>query len=333
VTLDVDVPRLRLELPESSTRNVQSLDEVSTIQTSRPLGPPAQKRDADAFEWAMAVSLGDVRAGSSGVDVRVRTLEDAPLSLVLSDELRTRGEIVLAGGEVELNKRRFEIDRGIIRLREEDAGNPYVNVTAHVDVGDGSVIYVDYVGLLSPITDEKIRFRSDPPRSQAEIVSLLLFGDTTASPGAGSVVGSVGGTVATALANELLAQSIFRTSRSTSAPPRRAATCRPPCRSATASGSISRSAPSSSRERVRWAPRVARRVRRAATSVSTTASPSAGRCAPGAGSATPKQKTCAPASASTPCGSTPTETSSTLGLRTPSDSAQLAQAAFCQTTT
>lgn len=210
VALDVDVPKLRLELPASSTRNVQSLDEVSTIQVSQPLGPPARKRDADAFEWAVSVSLGDVRAGSTGVDVRVRTLEDAPLSLVLSDELRTRGEIVLAGGEVELNKRRFEIDRGIIRLREEDAGNPYVNVTAHVDVGDGSVIYVDYVGLLSPITDEKIRFRSDPPRSQAEIVSLLLFGDTTASPGAGSVVGSVGGTVATALANELLAQSVFR---------------------------------------------------------------------------------------------------------------------------
>ena len=66
-------------------------------------------------------------------------------------------------------------------------------------------MYVDYVGLLSPITDDKIRFRSDPPRSQAEIASLLVFGDSGAT--ATGLAGTVGGSVATSLANGLIANA------------------------------------------------------------------------------------------------------------------------------
>jgi translocation and assembly module TamB len=66
-------------------------------------------------------------------------------------------------------------------------------------------VFVDYVGLLSPITEDKIHFRSDPPRSSAEIASLLVFGDTGAN--ATGLVGTVGGSVATSLANGLIANA------------------------------------------------------------------------------------------------------------------------------
>jgi hypothetical protein len=67
-------------------------------------------------------------------------------------------------------------------------------------------VFVSYVGLLKPITDDKFRFRSDPPRSQDEIVQLLVFGENEAT-GVALAGDVIGGNVATSLANDLLSSA------------------------------------------------------------------------------------------------------------------------------
>jgi translocation and assembly module TamB len=68
------------------------------------------------------------------------------------------------------------VDQGLVRLRPEDAGNPNVNVTAHWDAPSGHRVFVDYVGILRPITNEKLRLRSSPPLDDNAILALVLFG-------------------------------------------------------------------------------------------------------------------------------------------------------------
>jgi hypothetical protein len=87
-------------------------------------------------------------------------------------------------------------------LNEEDAANPHLAATAHW-YGPANRVFVDYVGTLKPFGGEKLRFRSDPPKSQAEIVQSLLFGDASG----GNLVGSVSATVATMLANDIIASA------------------------------------------------------------------------------------------------------------------------------
>ncbi len=111
--------------------------------------------------------------------------EQRGVLITLDDHLHASGDILLERGFVILNFKKFEIDHGLVRLREEDATNPYVNLTAHWDVDSESKIFVDYAGLLSPITDDKIHFRLDPPSfedsSQEAIAQTLIFGQSNAS--------------------------------------------------------------------------------------------------------------------------------------------------------
>src|SRR4029079_4098368 len=88
--------------------------------------------------------------------------------------------------------KRFGVERGLVRLRPEEPGNPYVNVRARWD-SQVARVYVDYAGVLFPINNDKLKFTSDPAQTQSEILALLIFGGeqyTTvaggdASPGTG----------------------------------------------------------------------------------------------------------------------------------------------------
>ena len=121
---------------------------------------------------------------------------------------------LVENGTFEIYGKVFRIDRGLVRLRPEDASNPYVNVTAHWDSGDDAQIFVDYVGVLKPPTPDKLKFRSEKGLSQQEILATLLFGadtsgDTsggsrTGDQAAGGIAGAVGGGLAAAQFNTLL---------------------------------------------------------------------------------------------------------------------------------
>ena len=207
----VSVPQLHLTLPATSGRDVQPLDDNAEISVSHPLGPPKERRSPDALRYVLTFGLGDVAIEGSGLKLGLSNSPDAPLRVELTDQARVSGDITLTRGEIEVLGKSFEIERGLVRLRAAETSNPYLNATAHWDAPDGTRIYVDYVGLLKPITDEKLRFRSNPPSSAKDILARLVFdtdpaqtGDAPARPAAGGVAVGVGGELAAAQFNAIL---------------------------------------------------------------------------------------------------------------------------------
>ncbi|WP_437594868.1 translocation/assembly module TamB domain-containing protein [Sorangium sp. So ce1000] len=216
LALYATVPTLRLSLPATSSRDVQPLDDNPDISVSHPLGPEKQRRAADALRYSMTFDVRDAFVSGAGLRLHLQSAEDAPPRVVIGEDARVSGDIVVTRGELEIYGKAFEIEGGRVRLREEEASNPHLNATAHWDAPDGTRIHVTYNGNLRPITDRTLRFTSSPPSSQQDILARLLFGadfsegaqaagaETPAGLAAGGVAASVGSELAAAQFNALL---------------------------------------------------------------------------------------------------------------------------------
>jgi len=205
VKIDIDVPTFHTDLPESSARGVQSLADHPDILVGRRiasgelapilLGAPQQKRAPDALDWQLTFYLGE--------DVRVRQGSSMELQIGgephvdLTDQARVSGALELTGGKVEVFGKRFELEHGSAKFEGEEPSNPYVAASARWDAPDGSRIYADFVG---PLRTGVLTLRSEPARSQSEIVSVLLFGAVDAgSSSAGLATQNNGTTTAGAV--------------------------------------------------------------------------------------------------------------------------------------
>ncbi|MGK4004064.1 translocation/assembly module TamB domain-containing protein [Sorangium sp. So ce1036] len=216
LALHATVPTLRVSLPATSSRDVQPLDDNPDIQVSHPLGPEKEERAPDALRYTMTFDVGDAMITGAGLRLHLTSDDGALPKVVLGADARVSGGIVITHGELEIFGKAFEIERGRVRLREEETSNPHLNVTAHWDAPDGTRIYADYIGNLRPITDKKLRLRSSPPSSQQDILARLLFGadfsegaqaagaETPARQAAGGVAASVGSELAASQLNALL---------------------------------------------------------------------------------------------------------------------------------
>ncbi|WP_437910922.1 translocation/assembly module TamB domain-containing protein [Sorangium sp. So ce327] len=216
LALYATVPTLRVSLPATSSRDVQPLGDNPDISVSQPLGPAKQRRAADALRYSVAFDVRDAFVSGAGLRLRLQSAEDAPPRVVIGEDTRVSGGIVVTRGELEIYGKAFEIEGGRVRLREEEASNPHLNVTAHWDAPDGTRIHVAFNGNLRPITDRSLRFTSSPPSSQQDILARLLFGadfsegaqaagsQTPAGLAAGGVAASVGSEIASAQFNALL---------------------------------------------------------------------------------------------------------------------------------
>jgi translocation and assembly module TamB len=183
VKLDVDVPILHADMPESSSRDLQGLADNSEVRvgvrtTGEDLVPvllaaPEEKRAEDALAWQVKFYLGQ--------DVRLKlgsmlqlTLGGQPV-VNLTDKARVTGEVEFRSGDVDVFGRRFEIEHGTAQFDGDDPSNPDVAVTARWDAPDGTRIYVDVVG---PLRKWSLSMRSEPARSQNEVLAILLYGTT-----------------------------------------------------------------------------------------------------------------------------------------------------------
>jgi autotransporter translocation and assembly factor TamB len=104
--------------------------------------------------------------------------------------------------------KQFTIENGTVTF-VNDPTNPQVALTASWAAPDGTTVYVDFIG---PLKTGKPNFRSDPPKTKNEILSLILFGTTddeqaasatTTNPSTSTAVGAAGG-AATAPINRAL---------------------------------------------------------------------------------------------------------------------------------
>jgi translocation and assembly module TamB len=173
----VRIPSLNLELPASIGRNVQSLEENEEIVTSHPINKPEEEtREEGAQKVVVNIDLDRANIKGSMVDVSLKTSDQNPLRIELTDKTRIYGDIETIAGRLNVMSKEFEIERVLVHMRGLDEPNPYVNATVRWDAPDGSRVFIDFVGSVDPLTEEKIRFRSDPTRTKQEIIGLLLLG-------------------------------------------------------------------------------------------------------------------------------------------------------------
>ena len=85
------------------------------------------------------------------------------------------GQITLKqGGTIDVQGRRFVVDRGTVTFAAGDAPtDPIIVAAAYWDAPDRTRIWVEFNG---PLKTGKLTLRSEPPYSKNEILSILLFG-------------------------------------------------------------------------------------------------------------------------------------------------------------
>jgi translocation and assembly module TamB len=173
----VKIPGIKLELPASIGRNVQPLGDHEEIVTSHPIGEPEEEvREEGAQKVVLNIDLDRADISGTMVDVALKTSDQNPLRIELTDKTRIFGDIETISGRLDVMGKEFEIERVLVHLRGQDEPNPYVNATVRWDAPDGSRVYIDFIGSVDPLTEEKIRFRSDPTRTKQEIIGVLLLG-------------------------------------------------------------------------------------------------------------------------------------------------------------
>ena len=190
VQVDVQVPTLRVELPLSPTRTVRDLDPLPNVhigyRNSAGKFVSLERRRATATSTGtkgpsmhidVAIELGkdvEVRRGSS---VKV-AMTGRPV-LHLGEATTMTGEIRLENtSTIELQGKKFEIERGTINFVGQDPGNPLVYITAGWTAADGTRVYADFVG---PLKTGKVTLRSEPARPKNEILALILLGHAEGS--------------------------------------------------------------------------------------------------------------------------------------------------------
>jgi translocation and assembly module TamB len=195
MTIDVRIPRLHVKLPQSSNATVQPLDPEPTIKVGMrekdgdlallPLGPPAKadaKRSDSATSMHLAVHLGNDIELRRDTTVRIR-LTGTPV-VDIDKETKVSGQIHLTEGFLELQGKRFRIERGTVNFAGQEPSNPVVVATAYWDApGADTRVYADFVG---PVKTGKLTLRSEPKLSEGEILSLLLFGSKEGMGGNGA---------------------------------------------------------------------------------------------------------------------------------------------------
>jgi translocation and assembly module TamB len=206
-TIDVviDVPAAHLQLPPgSSSLDVQALGDVQGVRVGirratagfveTPLDGSSNDTADDVVERKspiqIAMRLGDVRV-NRGTDLDVH-LEGQP-TITMTDVTRVTGQIRMLSGTIDVRGKPFTIDHGAVTFLGSDASNPQVVLTASWAAPDGVTrVYADFVG---PLKTGKVRLRSQPPKTQNEILALILFGTTDdqrgATGGASAQVSSV----------------------------------------------------------------------------------------------------------------------------------------------
>lgn len=217
--ITVGVPELTFELPETNTysQSVQDLSDnpdVALVDRTYKQGgasqvnngPKRRIRTSVALGAALSdIILGDPRPKTSvllrraGLEAR---LTGMPVIDLDDNGVHVSGSIETISGRVLALGKPFEVQPGFVRF-DGPINNPYLNLSASWDSSDGARIYAEMLGYLK---DMKLRLRSDPPRSENDILALLLFGRDNSQQMAGQADPNVaiGSGVASTLLSTLL---------------------------------------------------------------------------------------------------------------------------------
>lgn len=184
-----NVPYLLVALPQSSGRDVISLEENASIEILQPLGEPT-RRSGEGLPWQLNFELGqNVRLTRSDLDLPLT----GSAQVLLAEEVSVTGDLDLKpGGRLQVSDRMFIIESGEVHFNTGDPANPSIRVTATWRAPDDTMVFATVSGTLRD--PNLLPLTSSPSRSQDEIWALLLgYGgtDETSSPSAaGAIVGA-----------------------------------------------------------------------------------------------------------------------------------------------
>jgi translocation and assembly module TamB len=182
----VDIPTLHVELPLTSSRDIQALGEMQGVRIgvdkkdgkflAERLDSPRVPVVAPAGKTiTTTIALGSDVVVKKGTELSV-ALGGSPVFAV-SDAVRASGQVRLLGGKIDVQGKSFDIDRGTVTFLG-DATNPEMVITASWTAGEGTKVYADLRGTLKA---PKVTLRSEPAYSQNEIIALLVYGSADAS--------------------------------------------------------------------------------------------------------------------------------------------------------
>jgi translocation and assembly module TamB len=219
VSVDVKVPTLHVQLPVANTHTVEGIDAPRGVRVgvykgshavSVDLAAPRAEDDAAQAEAPseldVSVHLGPDVEVKRGTQLKV-ALDGNPVVKV-TNVTRVSGEIVLKSGTLEVQGKRFEIEKGTVSFVGDDPSNPEAVVTAGWVAPDGTRVYADFMG---PLKTGKVTLRSEPALPNNEILALILFGTSdggTSNPTSASAqnAGASGAAAASGFATEGLSQ-------------------------------------------------------------------------------------------------------------------------------
>jgi translocation and assembly module TamB len=211
--VDVDVPELRVDLPQATRHQVQDLRPDTSIRVglgsgpefmALPLAPPEKPRAPSELAIHAVVKLGEVEVRRDHTVAVVITGEPV---VDVTDRARVSGQIRVVRGTIELQGKRFRIDHGVVSFVGPDPSDPTVVATAYWDGPEGTRVFADFDGRVS---SGRLRLRSEPAFSQDQILALVLFGSPVGTFGAGSPAGlpETAGIKAAGMAGGVIAQGV-----------------------------------------------------------------------------------------------------------------------------
>ena len=210
MNLKVEVPHIRLALPDASPNSAQALGTIPELHIGAhrghplrfilvPLDPPLPNAPPPSAEGGGQV---DIRTHLADVQIVRGTQLDISLTgqvdVKAAAKTAVTGQIHLKrGGLLSVQGKTFVVDSGTVSFVSSDPSNPEVVVKAGWTAPDGTTVYANFVG---PLKTGKVTLTSEPSLPQQEIVELLLFGapdgKQAQSPSgnpATSAIGTVGG--------------------------------------------------------------------------------------------------------------------------------------------
>jgi translocation and assembly module TamB len=190
--LAIDVPRFTLITPDTAHRSLQSLDDDEGIRVGAhradgafvPLPVQPLETEDDAAEEGrpplrIRVKLRNVTFERGSI-ATVQLVGE--LTVVLAEEMTVDGRIELRRGELDVQGKKFEIERGVITFDGKDPENPTITATARWDSPTDHAVFAEYSG---DVENGKLTLRAEPPLTQDEIANLLMFGSTEGGGGVG----------------------------------------------------------------------------------------------------------------------------------------------------
>ena len=167
-SVEVSIPALEFELPTKDDTNLVDLAADPAIQvTEARTAPESSAETAPSSPLSVSVRLGRaVSLRQAGMRVPVTG------TLTRSADGLLDGSIILPeGGVVPQLGQLFRLKRGSIRFEHQAVKDGILSIEASTRTADGVVVDLYVSGTME---NPLIRFQSDPPRSESDIVSLLL---------------------------------------------------------------------------------------------------------------------------------------------------------------